>query len=317
MDFRGILLADKPKGITSHDVVDELRQILGIRAIGHTGTLDPLASGLLVLLLGGATKLAPFLQGTVKEYLATIVIGIGTDTWDTAGQIVAKDACPTSRSRIEAVLTGFKGTVDQAPPPISAIKYRGQPMYRRARRGEKIELATRKVTFFETELTSFMPGDFPEVTLRVVCSAGTYVRSLARDVGKALDCQAALKALRRLRAGAFTLEQALSLKDIAALAERGKVGSVLISMSDALTEFPLIKVGSGGRRLVLGGHKITAAMVSGEPEKLESGRLVRVIDENGGLLAVAKTCPEATGGPEADSARIIAQSLRVFPANET
>lgn len=205
----GILNIDKPAGWTSHDVVARLRRITGVRRIGHAGTLDPLATGVLVVCVGAATRLAEYLMAGDKRYEATLRLGVETDTWDADGRVVAQgDASGVDVARFEAACARFVGEIEQTPPLYSAIKRDGQPLYRLARRGEQVRVDPRPVTIHSIALRSFTP---PLATIDVTCSKGTYIRALAHDLGVALGCGAHLAALRRLRSGAIEVDSAVAL----------------------------------------------------------------------------------------------------------
>lgn len=199
----GLLLVDKPVGRSSAGIVRLIRGRLQARAAGHTGTLDPRATGLLVVLLGRATKLAPFLEGLEKEYETTIRLGVVTETDDLDGEIVARRPVTAGPAQIAAALARFTGTIEQRPPAYSAVQVGGERAYRRARRGERVTLAPRRVTLHTLELLDADP-----LRLRIVCSPGTYVRSLARDLGEALGCGGAVESLRRTRVGPFRVDGA-------------------------------------------------------------------------------------------------------------
>lgn len=204
----GVLRVDKPEGPTSHDVVAVARRVLGIRKIGHTGTLDPFASGLLLLCVGEATRLSPFLTGADKEYEATARLGVRTDSHDRDGAVVGTSEGwrGLDRGEVTRALERFVGVQAQRPPGLSAKKVAGEAAHRRVRRGEEVELAPVEVTVHELELTGFEP---PDVTFRVVCSSGTYIRALARDLGEALGVGAHLSRLRRTRVGRHRVEGAV------------------------------------------------------------------------------------------------------------
>ena len=208
-DRGGALLVDKPEGPTSHDVVNWARRSLRVRRIGHTGTLDPFASGLLVLLVGPVTRLAEYLSALPKKYEARARLGIRTDTHDAQGKIVdvADPLVQPPRDRIEAELATFEGRGQQVPPQFSAKKVEGERMYRRARRGETLELPPVDVEIFEIQLTEYSP---PEIVFTMACSSGTYVRALARDLGDRLGVGAHLTGLRRTSVGAFSVDRAVS-----------------------------------------------------------------------------------------------------------
>jgi tRNA pseudouridine55 synthase len=202
-----VLLVAKPAGPTSHDMVDIVRRSLGTRRVGHTGTLDPFAAGLLVMVVGRATRLMPFAAAWTKSYEGHLRLGTTTDTDDATGQVQEQRPVAVDRAGLERTLNGFRGTVRQRPPAYSAVKIDGERAYRRARRGETVEPAERDVEITVLEVTAFAP---PDVEFRATVSAGTYVRSLARDIGAALGCGAHLVALRRTTVGPFRLEDAVA-----------------------------------------------------------------------------------------------------------
>ncbi len=205
----GILVVDKPAGMTSHDVVDFVRRRFGIRKAGHAGTLDPMATGVLVMLLGRATRESARLVSSEKEYLAALRLGVTTDTGDAWGKVLTIADCqPLPAEKIIGTFAGFVGEIEQIPPMFSAVKSGGKKLYQLARRGMEIERKPRRVTIKEIEVTGI---NLPEVDFRVVCSGGTYIRSLAVDVGTRLECGAHLSRLRRVRAGAFTIEEAVEI----------------------------------------------------------------------------------------------------------
>jgi len=205
----GVLNLDKPAGISSHDAVNRLRRITNQRRIGHTGTLDPTATGVLVLCLGQATRLAEYVAEARKVYRATIRLGIDTSTWDSEGEVVAEaDASGVTLAGIENALGAFEGRIQQVPPMYSALKHEGHPLYKLARRGQEVEREAREVTIYALEIEAWRS---PELVLRIACSKGTYIRAIAHDLGVALGVGAYLAALRRLAVGAFTVEQAVSL----------------------------------------------------------------------------------------------------------
>jgi tRNA pseudouridine55 synthase len=205
----GILLIDKEEGETSYTTVKRVSQILKVKKVGHAGTLDPAATGLLIILLGQGTKLSPYLMAREKEYWAVVRLGIVTDTLDADGQVVKANRVPSiDVARLKACAAEFTGEIEQVPPVFSALKYRGKPAYVYARSGVKIELAKRKVTIRKLEIKTVDPPDF---SMQVVCSSGTYIRSLAADLGDRLGPGAHLRALRRLSIGSFSVAEAVSL----------------------------------------------------------------------------------------------------------
>lgn len=211
----GILLVDKPQGVTSHDVVARARRLLGTRKVGHAGTLDPMATGLLLLGVDSATRLLTYLVGLDKEYTATILLGVATDTDDAEGDVVARlDASHVTDSAIASGIAALTGAIEQVPSSFSAIKVDGRRAYDRARAGEQVELAARPVTIRAFDvLATRRAGTGIELDVRVACSSGTYVRALARDLGAGLEVGGHLTALRRTRVGPFSVTDAVELPD--------------------------------------------------------------------------------------------------------
>ncbi len=211
----GVLVIDKPAGITSHDVVDRLRRVLGTKRIGHAGTLDPMATGVLALCIDSATRVMETLSASTKEYVAGVRFGLTTDTLDTTGLTTGEaDASGLTAEQVEARLPAFRGLVLQVPPMVSARHHQGRRLYDLAREGVEVEREARPITISRLELTSFEPGPVPEAVLEIECSAGTYIRTLASDLGAAVGVGAAMSALRRTRSGSFTLADALPLEAV-------------------------------------------------------------------------------------------------------
>ncbi len=212
MTLSGLLIIDKPVGPTSHDVVGRVRRVAGLRRVGHAGTLDPLASGVLLVCLGRATRLVEYLVGLDKVYETTVRLGQSTDTYDAEGEVTAERPVTTTEADILAALPAFRGAIRQRVPAYSAVKRDGRPLYKSARRGEHIELPERDVVIHALDLSVYDP---PLLTLRVACSSGTYIRSLVHDLGQALGCGGHVVALRRTAVGRFTVDEALALDDLA------------------------------------------------------------------------------------------------------
>jgi tRNA pseudouridine55 synthase len=288
--MNGFIVVDKPSGMTSHDVVAIARRVLKQKKAGHTGTLDPFATGVLPLALGEATKTIPFLDESMKQYRAVMCMGISTDTQDGTGKILERADCEDlSKEMLLEAFSRFMGTTDQTPPMFSAVKKGGVPMYKLARRGEVVERTARRITVFELFLEAI---EMPFVTFTVSCSRGTYVRTLAADLGNALGCGAHLRELRRLRSGPFTLSNAVSLEMLKKLPEEGSIDDFLLSPYSALShlrDLPLT---------VRGAEKVGHGVAPGKddfPEfpadELEPGQKVRLSYE-GRLLAVAAHNPK-------------------------
>jgi tRNA pseudouridine55 synthase len=277
----GILNVDKPAGITSHDVVDAVRRVAGQRKVGHAGTLDPLATGVLLVCLGQATRVAEYLMAGRKRYRATIVLGASTDTYDAQGQIVSSGGrTDWSRDEIESALAAFVGQIQQVPPAYSAIKQQGQPAYKLARQGREVEMEPRPVEIDEIVLLDWTP---PSLVVEVGCSPGTYIRSLAHDLGARLGSGAYLDGLVRLRSGHFALEDAVSLERAEEAFEHGQEGAYLLPIDEALLDWPALVLGADkARRLVQGQAVQASAPESGE--EVES--LWRAYNLEGDFVAI-------------------------------
>ncbi len=210
-DVEGLLYVDKPSGPSSHDVVGAIRGLAGIRRVGHTGTLDPLATGLLIVCLGRATRLAEYLTGQDKRYVATIRLGQETDTYDAEGSVVAEKPVDISSPQLDSALEHFSGEIEQIPPMFSAVKVDGQPLYTRARQGQTIERPSRFVSIYEIRLINW---SLPDLEIQVHCSSGTYIRAIAHDLGHILGCGGFLTSLRRISVGDHLLEESIPLTDL-------------------------------------------------------------------------------------------------------
>src|SRR5437660_3188328 len=262
LSMDGALIIDKPAGITSHDVVTRVRKIIAERRVGHTGTLDPFATGVLVILVGRATRLAQFLSGAEKEYEAIIRLGYATDTGDATGRSISETqrCVEVPRAAIEAAFASLRGEIEQTPPMYSAKKVGGRKLYELARRGEEIERKPIRVTIGKFESTS--PDDrflrenddgTCDLQVRVVCSAGTYVRVLAEDFGKRLRIGAHLAELRRTRAGDFKIEAAITFERLTELAQSDSASQILISPDAMLSHLPTVQLTADDVRRTLHG----------------------------------------------------------------
>ncbi len=247
----GLLLIDKPIGPTSHDVVARVRRLAGLRRVGHAGTLDPLASGLLLVGLGPATRFLEYLVGLDKTYETTVRLGVSTTTYDAEGETTAERPVTLDAGQVAAALEAFRGPLRQRVPPHSAVKRDGRPLYERARRGEALDLPEREVVIYALDLLAFAP---PDVTLRVVCSSGTYIRSLAHDLGAALGCGGYVSALRRTAVGAFTVAQAVSLSTLT----EQLLASHLLPPEAAGAHLPRLEVDEGAAMRLSLGQRLAA-----------------------------------------------------------
>ncbi len=265
--YDGVLVVDKPAGPTSHDVVARVRRVVGHTRVGHTGTLDPAATGVLVLCLGRATRLVPFLQAGEKTYVARMLLGVETDSQDADGVVVARrDAGHLDEDTVCAALAAFQGEVRQIPPMVSAVKVGGERLHVRARRGEVVEREPRTVTVHSLVLDAFTPGAVAEASFLVTCSAGTYVRTIAHDVGAALGVGGSLAALRRVANGAFTVGEAVSPEAVEAAGGPDGVRDLLIDPLTAVRRaLPVVEVEDPDllQRLA-NGASLPAPGVSGE-----------------------------------------------------
>ncbi len=279
----GFLVVDKPPGWTSHDVVQAARGWLGTRRVGHLGTLDPLATGVLPLALREATKLVPFLEGGAKTYAGAIRLGVVTDTLDAEGTIVSRSDAPLpEEGAVRAVLSAFVGDLEQIPPMYSAVKRRGVPLHRLARAGRTVERAPKRVRIERLELLKYAP---PDVEIEVECSAGTYVRVLAADVGERLGCGAHLAHLRRTRSGPFGEALAAPPETLAREAARGEIGARVVPPVNVLglavlrlSEDEVVRVRHGGD-----------VAASGPP--LVPGERLAALGPDGSLVAVLEVRP--------------------------
>ncbi|MDO4339250.1 MAG: tRNA pseudouridine(55) synthase TruB [Eubacteriales bacterium] len=257
----GILVIRKEKGYTSHDVVAKLRGILHMKKIGHTGTLDPEAEGVLPVALGKATRLVELLTDKDKTYEALLHLGIETDTQDMTGTVVKEAPVTVTGDEVSSVIQGFLGEQMQIPPMYSALKVGGKKLYELAREGKTIEREPRPVHFYEIEILEMT---LPYVCLSVTCSKGTYIRTLCHDIGRALGCGGCMEELKRTKAGRFTLEESHTLEEIRQAAEEGAVSELVIGIEEVLKEYPRICCSSYGDRLLLNGNPLTEELVEGQ-----------------------------------------------------
>ncbi|MGI9649353.1 MAG: tRNA pseudouridine(55) synthase TruB [Acidimicrobiia bacterium] len=282
----GFLLVDKPTGWTSHDVVTKVRGLAGTRKVGHAGTLDPMATGLLVLGLGRATRLLRFVSDRSKVYEARAQFGVATDTLDADGTETAREPMPVSRQDVEQALEAFRGDIDQVPPMTSAIKMSGRKLYELAREGKEVERPPRPVTIHGLEVTGFEASDFPIVGLRAECSSGTYVRSLADDIAVSLGGRAHLVALRRTSIGSLQVQDAHPLDHY--IDDPELIQSAVLSLAGGLADLSRVQVDAEVGKKVSHGSVLSLA-------DLPIEALTAVLDQDGRLLAVY--------GPRDESAR--------------
>ncbi len=280
--MNGIIIIDKEPGFTSADVVAKMRGICGQRKIGHTGTLDPAATGVLPICLGSGTKLCDLLTDKDKEYVAELLLGVETDTQDTTGRILAEHSVEKTEEEVRAACMAFVGPYDQVPPMYSAIKVNGRRLYELAREGKVVERKARSVTIHEMEILELR---MPVVKLRVVCSKGTYIRTLCADIGKSLGCGGAMQSLRRTRAGGFGLEQALTLGTLQEWKDTGRLGDALQPVESCFLGCPVLHVSAGALRFLENGNAIYPGQTS-ENQVCGAGEWVRVCRPDGSFAGI-------------------------------
>jgi len=287
MTVHGVLNTLKPPGMTSHDVVDWMRRLTGMRRIGHTGTLDPGACGVLVLCLGHATRIAEFLIERHKGYRTEFTFGVATDSGDAYGRVTAeKDATGLTRQQVEDALARFVGAYDQVPPMVSAVHKAGRRLYEHARRGEVVEVESRRVEIAECSLLDFSAGPRPRALVQVECSKGTYVRAIARDLGDRLGCGAHASFVLRTRSGRFMLDQSLTLEELSAAAADGRLPLLLHSPDAALDDLPVVDLTPAQRAQVMDGRALPLFQLPGW-QRIPPEVPVRLRDHRG-LIALGR-----------------------------
>lgn len=276
MALNGIILVDKPCDWTSHDVVGKLRGILHERRIGHSGTLDPMATGLLVVFVGRATRAVEFAEADSKEYIAGLRLGISTDTQDITGNTLKSSNSLPSKAELEQALSAFKGEISQIPPMYSAIKVGGRKLYELARRGESVERKPRRVTIDKLDIIGENEGNY---VLDVVCSKGTYIRTLCNDIGDTLGCGGCMSSLRRVKADAFSIEKAHTIDEIQAAADNGGLDEIIIPVDRLFSAYPELTVRDTAEKKLRNGNVIKLAAPNGT---------YRVYTETGGFLLLGE-----------------------------
>ena len=308
--MNGIVVIDKPAGLTSHDVVSKVKKILGTRKAGHTGTLDPMATGVLPVCLDEATKLAQFLTAENKTYRATMLLGIETNTQDIEGDVIKKSDRTVSEEEIRMTLGGLVGKIKQVPPAFSALKHKGRPLYQYAREGTFPDVAARDVEIYRLEVLDI---SYPYVTFETDCSKGTYIRTICSDAGKEMGCGACLSGLRRLRSGFFTEAMAVNLNDDSLQDKKKELLEKMLTMAEALPSFTEIKVSEATAEKLKNGFQPDVEMM--RPNVLPFlavGDMVKFVNNRGDLVAVAEMLlPQSTMAGQ-DGKNQAARMLRVF-----
>lgn len=284
--MNGIILIDKPQEWTSHDVVGKLRGILHERRIGHSGTLDPLATGLLVVFVGRATRAVEFAEADRKEYIAGLILGMSTDTQDITGRILSEGSDIPDEPEVRNVLERFKGELEQIPPMYSAVKIGGKKLYELARKGESIERKPRHITVFGLEITGRSDDDY---ILDVVCSKGTYIRTLCHDIGMSLGCGGCMSSLRRIKSGVFSVEDAYTISEVQEAADRGEADKLLFPIDTLFAGYPELRADADDEKKLKNGNVISTTAPDGRFRVYsESGEFLLLGDVDAGKLKTVK-----------------------------
>lgn len=284
--MNGIILIDKPQGWTSHDVVGKLRGILHERRIGHSGTLDPLATGLLVVFIGRATRAVEFAEADRKEYVAGLRLGMNTDTQDITGRIISKETDIPDEPEVRIAIERFRGELEQIPPMYSAVKIGGKKLYELARKGESIERKPRHITIFGLEITGRSDNDY---ILDVVCSKGTYIRTLCHDIGAALGCGGCMSSLRRTKSGVFSVDNAYTIAEIQEAADRGEEEKLLLPIDTLFAGYPKLSVDADSEKKLKNGCIINTSSPDGRFRVYsEDGEFLLLGDVKDGVMKTVK-----------------------------
>ena len=285
--MNGIVLVDKPTDWTSHDVVAKLRGVLHERRIGHSGTLDPLATGLLVVFVGRATRAVEFAEADSKEYLAGLRLGVSTDTQDVSGNVLSECTNLPDEVKLRKAIGRFVGDIEQIPPMYSAIKVGGKKLYELARKGESVERSPRRINVSSIDIVGKDGGDY---LLKIACSKGTYVRTLCNDIGDALGCGACMSSLRRTKAGIFSVDMAHSIEDIEAAARDEKISEILLPVDSLFSSYPELVVGQGTANRLKTGNIIKISAEDGDYRVYsDSGEFLLLGRIAGGKLKTIKS----------------------------
>lgn len=280
----GIFNIYKEKGFTSHDVVAVVRRTIHMKKVGHTGTLDPDAEGVLPVCVGKATKLSDVIMDGRKSYRAMLKLGVTTTTEDASGEVLETKTVDFNEEKIREVVDSFIGRLEQVPPMYSAVKVNGKKLYELAREGKEIERKSRTIEVYDIRIRQFLPPD--RVEMDVDCSKGTYIRTLCADIGKALGCGGHMEELLRTATGVFSLENAIRLSELKELAEQEQAEEALLTMEEALKDFPVIKVAENSTKLLYNGGKIREKFFEQKPTSLQVGKIVAVYDFENNLVGL-------------------------------
>lgn len=281
------MLVDKPEGVTSHDIVNIIRKVLRLKAVGHTGVLDKPASGLLVLLIGRATKLSQFLSALDKKYQATIVFGARTTTDDGAGEIIEESSCDgLTKESLLNILEDFQGRIQQAVPKYSSVRVSGEKLYKLAIKGVEFSPPIREVEVYENKLLSFKPGKKAVAEVFFHCSKGTYIRSLARDIGENAGCGAFLQKLRRTSVGWMNIDDAITIDELRSLSER-KINDRIAAMAEAVSGFPQLVLKQSKEQIVRNGKKLKGELFQNQIKDLQV-KIIAILNSSKQLIAMVE-----------------------------
>ncbi|HVO68066.1 MAG TPA: tRNA pseudouridine(55) synthase TruB [Syntrophales bacterium] len=307
--MNGIIVIDKPTGKTSYDVVEDVKKALSVRKAGHTGTLDPMATGVLPVCINEATKLVQFLSMDTKDYRATMLLGVKTDTQDIEGKIIARDEPYVGLDDIDNVFNRFIGQIEQVPPRYSAIKFKGKSLHRWMRKGIAVDPPPRTVEIYNIGIDELK---LPYITFSVSCSKGTYVRSLCSDIGDILGCGACLASLRRTRSGIFSEVSAVPLASIDE-AKGKRLPEYIISLVNALPDLPVIYVDDIFAKKLKGGHQPAAETFNTyHIPSLAAGDMIKFVDKNNNLVSIAKLLYSSDQIKTLDGMKQAVKILRIF-----
>jgi len=309
--MHGVIIVNKPPGLSSSAACLRVKRLLRLRKVGHLGTLDPLATGVLPVCINEGTKLVQFLLHGDKEYIATLKLGIATDTQDSQGRVLSRsDAIPQDCALIVRTIEQFRGDSLQMPPMFSALKHNGVPLYKLARQGAEVPRQARKIRIDAIAVTDM---DLPQVTFRVVCSHGTYVRTICHDIGSRLGCGAHLISLHRVRNGGFHIGAALSLDDVAACGAEDLCERHLISARQALHDLPEVTVTAEVEQKIRSGLQVPLRDISAEGRRaMRSGQKIKVLSTEGNLIGVVECLVDTAQEPDWTSAARAWKTIRVF-----
>jgi tRNA pseudouridine55 synthase len=280
--------------MTSHDVVSFIRKCTHIKKVGHTGTLDPGAAGVLPICIGKATKVADMLSGQDKQYRAELKLGITTDTQDSFGQIISEQKVIISREIIEESVYSFKGTIEQVPPMYSAIKVKGQKLYELARKGVEVKREPRQIKIYDIKVLN-IDFDNNTVLLDVQCSKGTYIRTLCFDIGEKIGCGAHMSFLLRTRSGNFTLDQAITIEELERCAKENKLNNLLTPVDKLFCDFPFITVNSNVEKKIVNGNQVSVDLIENK-SGLRKGTICRIYNGRGVFLCLSQVVQKLDNG---------------------